>query len=51
MSRVPEQKIATMAAAQHGVVTRTQLAEAGLTPSMVQRRLASGRFRRLHLGV
>lgn len=41
----------TLAASQHGVVTRAQLVELGLSPAAVGRRLKSGRLRPLHRGV
>src|SRR5919106_443341 len=43
--------VAAIAARQHGVITLTQLIEAGLTPSGVRRRLQSGRLHRIHRGV
>lgn len=51
MSRELEERIAALAARQHGVVTRGQLIEAGLSPWAVAHRLRSGRLRRLHGGV
>jgi very-short-patch-repair endonuclease len=51
MSREIEDRIAGLAAGQHGVITRAQLREAGLTVSAVRRRLETGRLRPLHLGV
>jgi len=51
MSRTVESRIADRAARQHGVVTRGQLVEAGLSPSAVDRRLASGRYLAVHSGV
>lgn len=51
MSREVEDRIAEGAAGQHGVVTRSQLVAAGLSPSAVDRRLASGRYRAVHSGV
>jgi hypothetical protein len=41
----------TLAARQHGVVTRVQLLEAGLSGRAVERRLESGHLLRLHRGV
>jgi predicted transcriptional regulator of viral defense system len=43
--------IGELAAAQWGVVARRQLTAAGLTESMIQRRLESGQLLRLHHGV
>lgn len=51
MSRELEDRIADIATRQHGVVTRAQLVEAGLSSSAVSRRLTSGRIRRLHRGL
>jgi hypothetical protein len=46
-----EERIAALAATQHGIVTREQLMELGLSRSAVGRRLRSGRLRPLHTGV
>lgn len=46
-----EQVITSLAARQHGVVARTQLLRAGVTPDVVAYRLSVGRLRRLHRGV
>lgn len=43
--------MAVLAARQHGVVTRRQLLDAGLTSRMVQARAAGGRLIPLHRGV
>lgn len=43
--------ILALAIGQHGVVTRRQLVDAGLTRGMVGSRLATGRLRLLHRGV
>jgi very-short-patch-repair endonuclease len=51
MSREAEERIAAVAAEQHGVVTRRQLLELGLSPAAVGRRLKSGRLRQVHRGV
>lgn len=51
MSREVEDRIAATAARQHGVVTRAQLFQAGLSPSAVGRRLRAARIRQLHRGV
>lgn len=40
-----------LASRQHGVVTRAQAIESGLTKSMVQTRVRCGRLRRIHPGV
>jgi very-short-patch-repair endonuclease len=44
-------RIWTVVAKQHGVLTRRQLLELGLTPKMIDRRLASGRLHALWRGV
>ena len=49
--RVTAERITAIAAMQHGVVARPQLLEAGLTPRMVQSRVASGQLCPLHRGV
>ncbi len=51
MSREIEKRIADRSACQHGVITRRQLLEAGLSPSAVDRRLMSGRYHAIHSGV
>jgi very-short-patch-repair endonuclease len=43
--------VATLAARQYGIVTRTQLAAAGLEHRTISRRLAAGRLHRVHVGV
>lgn len=43
--------MAALAAAQHGVVARWQLLEAGLSRGVVRRRLERGHLHRLHHGV
>jgi predicted transcriptional regulator of viral defense system len=43
--------VAALAAGQHGVVSVTQLLEAGLTHRMIQRRVACGWLHRVHHGV
>jgi very-short-patch-repair endonuclease len=43
--------IARMAQAQHGIVTTSQLLEAGLVSSAISKRVRSGRLHRLHQGV
>jgi len=47
----PEAAIARLAAGQHGVVARWQLAAIGVTPSMLRARIAKGALIRLHRGV
>ena len=47
----PDAEIARLAASQHGVVTRVQLVEVGLSDAAVGRRLRVGRLHRLHRGV
>ncbi len=44
-------RIGTLAGRQHGVVTRSQLLELGLSPAAVGRRVGSGHLRPLHRGV
>jgi Transcriptional regulator, AbiEi antitoxin len=50
-SRGGDAEIAELAARQHGVVGRRQLAELGFRPSGIDRRLRLGRLHRLHAGV
>ncbi|HEV2062007.1 MAG TPA: type IV toxin-antitoxin system AbiEi family antitoxin domain-containing protein, partial [Solirubrobacteraceae bacterium] len=40
-----------IATRQHGLVARTQLLEAGLTPSAIERRLRNGSLLKEHAGV
>jgi very-short-patch-repair endonuclease len=47
----PDRAVAALAARQHGVVARRQLEALGLTPSMLEWRLAAGRLIRVHRGV
>lgn len=47
----PDSRIRVVAARQHGVVTRAQLLEAGMSPSAIGRRLKGGHLRALHRGV
>jgi very-short-patch-repair endonuclease len=47
----PDALIDRVAASQHGVVTRAQVIEAGLSPRAVDRRVASGRLHVVHRGV
>ncbi|HUF35399.1 MAG TPA: type IV toxin-antitoxin system AbiEi family antitoxin domain-containing protein, partial [Gemmatimonadales bacterium] len=51
MGRELEDRIHDLAAGQHGIVTRGQLMEAGMSPAAIGRRLESGRLRALHGGV
>ncbi len=51
MRREVEVRIAAVAAGQHGVVTRGQLLEAGLSRAGIAHRLDAGSIRRLHRGV
>jgi very-short-patch-repair endonuclease/predicted transcriptional regulator of viral defense system len=46
-----EERIRSLAARQHGVVTRAQLLAAGLGPDRVDRRLATGDLHPIHRGV
>ncbi len=47
----PDAAIALIASCQHGVITLTQLIQAGLSRSAVKRRVAAGRLHRIHRGV
>lgn len=49
--REVEDRIHAIAGRQHGLVTRAQLLEVGLSPAAVGRRLQAGRLRALHRGV
>jgi hypothetical protein len=49
--RTAERKIAAIAGTQHGVVTREQLLDAGLTPGEIRQRLLIGSLLREHRGV
>jgi very-short-patch-repair endonuclease len=49
--REVEERVAGLAASQHGVVTRTQLLRAGVTVSEVRRRIETSRLVELHRGV
>lgn len=51
MRRGMEERVLDIAARQHGVVTRTQIVAAGVTPRALQGRLESGRMRSLHHGI
>jgi very-short-patch-repair endonuclease len=46
-----DQQVALLAAVQHGVFARFQLLEGGIEPTLVKRRLRSGRWTRLAPGV
>jgi predicted transcriptional regulator of viral defense system len=46
-----ERELSELATRQHGVVSRGQALDAGLTTRMIERRLASGRLHLLHRGV
>lgn len=50
-SRELNDRVRAIAGRQHGVVTRPQLLEAGLSPARVSRRLTAARLRPLHRGV
>lgn len=50
MNRDQEDRLAALASAQHGVVTRRQLCGLGLSPRSVERMAARGRLRRVHRG-
>jgi predicted transcriptional regulator of viral defense system/very-short-patch-repair endonuclease len=50
-TRGREKRIAALAATQHGVVTRAQLIEIGISSAAIWRRLEDGRLRALHRGV
>lgn len=47
----PDALVLRLAARQHGVVTRAQLASAGITKSMLQGRVRRGRLVKVHPGV
>lgn len=51
MSRVVEERIAGLAARQHGLATRSQLLGIGLTGAQVRSRVRTKRFRELQRGV
>ena len=46
-----ERELARLANAQHGVVTRAQLLDAGVTPAEIKPPSAQGRALRVHRGV
>jgi len=47
----PDRRLAGLAAAHHGVVTRAQLLDIGLTPSAIHRRVQAGRLHPVYRGV
>lgn len=51
MSQPTDDRIAALAGAQYGVITRAQLLAAGLTSRRLQSRVRTGALRPLHLGV
>jgi very-short-patch-repair endonuclease len=51
LGRTVEEKLASKAVAQHGIVTREQLIDAGVTPKEIKSRLRSGALLREHRGV
>ena len=51
MRREVEEKLGALAGGQHGVLTRSQLLQLGLSPAAIGRHLESGRLRPLHRGV
>ncbi len=50
-ARIVERIIAGLASQSHGVVTRQQLLDAGVTPKEIERRLTSGALIQVHPGV
>ncbi|HEU4979052.1 MAG TPA: type IV toxin-antitoxin system AbiEi family antitoxin domain-containing protein [Solirubrobacteraceae bacterium] len=50
-SRTVERVLAAVAETQHGLVTRAQLVEAGVTGAEIKQRAATGALIRVHLGV
>jgi hypothetical protein len=47
----PDSRVARIAARQHGVITRTQLRELGLSDDAIGRRVAAGHLHRIYQGV
>jgi predicted transcriptional regulator of viral defense system len=47
----PDRQVAELAGRQHGIAARRQLLAVGLTPRMVDRRVAAGRLHVVHRGV
>jgi hypothetical protein len=50
MSATIEERIAALAKRQHGLITRSQLLDAGLTARVVECRLEAKRLRAVHRG-
>lgn len=50
-SRGPDELIASLAAAQHGVIARFQMRALGISNDAITHRMATGRLHRLHRGV
>jgi very-short-patch-repair endonuclease/predicted transcriptional regulator of viral defense system len=46
-----DRRLSVLAARHHGVVTRTQLASLGLSPTAIDKRAKAGRLHRIHRGV
>jgi very-short-patch-repair endonuclease len=51
MTNDQEQQVARLAARQHGLVTRSQLADVGVSPQAVDRLVARGRYTWIHRSV
>ena len=51
MGAHPDERLARMAARQHGLVSHRQLAAIGLSPNAVAGRVEKGRLQRIHRGV
>ena len=51
MLRVPAEAVLALASKQHGVVSRSQLVELGMTPGAIRHGLARGKLHRLRPGV
>ena len=51
MGAHPDQRLARMAARQHGLVSHRQLAAVGLSPNAVAGRVEKGRLERVHRGI
>ena len=50
-SATPDGRVSLIAARQHGVVSISQLLEAGLSPTAIRGRVQAGRLHRVHRGV
>lgn len=50
-SRGPDELIASLAAAQHGVIARFQMRTLGISNDAITHRMATGRLHRIHRGV